>query len=65
MKGLLNELGDKYQIQLDTIRELINTTNSDDESHEIAKYKAVHRFIQNFINDIDNLKDYLEEENED
>lgn len=64
MKELLNELAEKYQVQLDTMRELIDTTDSDKEPENFSKYKAVHRFVRNFMSDIDNLKDYLEEENE-
>lgn len=53
---LINDLIIKYKVQRDTLRELIDVTNSDNEPHELEKYKAVHRFICSFLNDLKAIK---------
>jgi hypothetical protein len=49
---LITELRIKYEIQRNTMRQLIDVTNGDNEPHELEKYKAVHRFICSFIEDL-------------
>ena len=57
MEDLLLELEEKYNVKMQTMRELIDTTDSESEPHEIAKYKAVYRFIKNFSDDLRDIKD--------
>lgn len=49
---LIKELRIKYEIKRDTIRDLIDVTNSDNEPHELEKYKAIYIFICSFIEDL-------------
>lgn len=58
MEQILKDLEQKYCIKIGTIRELIDSSSDETNPFELSKYRAVHRFLKEFKDDIVGLQEY-------